>query len=214
MEQVIHKFTTDVSETLAPETQHIVGQTLQLLVNGCLVPPYEVSIRLQVQTHKVISILRGLGAEFDKDGNMLGIGLTLVPTQHIYKVDDRKLYTWCAIDALLFPVMLKHTAHIESYDPITGEKIRVTVTPEKVEKVEPKTAAVSWVKSVDVVNSRGSVCQYVHFFISPEIATKWIVDHGDKMFYTANEVYQASKDIFLNKYHDMTAAAQQTKMRC
>jgi alkylmercury lyase len=215
VEQAIDKFTTDVSESLGPETQRIVGQTLQLLANGCPVPPNEVAMHLQVQTDNVISTLRGFGAEFDKDGNILGVGLTLVPTQHVYKVDGRKLYTWCAGDALLFPVMLKHTAHIESHDPITGEKIRVTVTPERVEKVEPKTAVVSCVKSVDITNIRGSVCHNVHFFSSPETATRWIADHRDQTFYPANGVYQASKDIFLNKYHDMTAAAaQQTKMCC
>jgi alkylmercury lyase len=214
MEQAIDKFTTDVSESFGPETQRIVGQTLQLLANGSPVPPDEVAIRLQVQTHKVISILRGFGAEFDKDGNIVGVGLTLVPTPHVYKANGRKLYTWCAFDALSFPVLLRHNAHIESHDPVTGEKIRVTVTPERVEKVEPKTAVVSWVKSADPTNIRGSVCHYVHFFSSPKTASKWIADHRDQMFYPANEVYQASKDIFLKKYHDMTAAAQQTKMCC
>jgi alkylmercury lyase len=61
-------------------------------------------------------------------------------TSHVYKANGRKLYTRCAVDALLFPVMLKHTAHIESPDPVGGDKIQVTVTPDGVQKVKPESA--------------------------------------------------------------------------
>ncbi|AIF84719.1 Alkylmercury lyase [Candidatus Nitrososphaera evergladensis SR1] len=206
VQQAIDKIATDIFESLIPEQEQrrIFGQTLQLLANGCPVPPDEIAIRLQVLTDKVISTLRGFGAEFDKDGNVLGVGLTLVPTPHVYKVDGRKLYTWCAADALLFPVMLNHTAYIESPDPVTGEKIRVGVTPDRVVEIEPKSAVVSWVKNVDATNIRGSGCCHVHFFSSPETASRWIEKHPDKMFYPANDVYQAMKHIILNKYGDMT----------
>ncbi len=203
MKQAIDKFTTDVFESLGRETQRIVGQTLQLLANGCPVPPDEVAMHLQVQTDNVISTLRSFGPEFDKDGNILGIGLTLVPTPHVYEANGRKLYTWCAVDALLFPVMLKHTAYIESLDPVSGDKIQVTVTPDGVQKVKPESAVVSWVKSVDPSNIRGSICHYVHFFTSPETASKWMAEHpGKMMFYPVNDAFQAAKKI-QNKYSKM-----------
>jgi alkylmercury lyase len=199
---------TDAFENLHVEQDQwrIIGNTLQLLPNGCPVPPDEIAIRLQVTPDKVISTLRGFGAEFDKDGNIVGVGLTLVPTPHVYEANGRKLYTWCAVDALLFPVVLKHTAYIESPDPISGDKIQVTVTPDGVEKVEPKTAVVSWVKSVDPTNIRGTGCNNINFFSSPETASKWMAEHPGKMFYPVNDAFQAAKKI-QNKYSEMSETA-------
>jgi alkylmercury lyase len=212
--QAIDKIATDVFESLIPEQEQrrIFGQSLQLLANGCPVPPDEVAIHLQVPTDKVISTLRSFGAEFDKNGNIVGVGLSLVPTQHVYKVDGRKMYTWCAVDALLFPVMLKHTAHIESPDPVTGDRIQVTVTPDRVEKVEPESAVVSWVNKADVANIRGSVCHYVHFFSSPKTAARWVAEHPGHTFYPVSDIYQAMKHIILSKYSEMTV--QQERMCC
>lgn len=212
VQQAIDKIATDVFESLIPEREqrHIFGQTLQLLASGCPVPPDEVAIRLQVPTDKVISTLRSFGAEFDKNGSILGVGLSLVPTQHVYKVDGRKMYTWCAVDALILPVMLKHTAHIESPDPVTGDSIRVTVTPDRVEEVEPEGAVVSWVDKADVTNVRGSVCHYVHFFSSPKTAAKWVAEHSGQTFYPVRDIYQAMKQIILSKYSDMTAQQERT----
>jgi len=205
IEQATDEILTDAFENLhiKQDQWRIIDKTLQLLSNGCPVPPDEIALRLQVPPHTVISILRGFGAEFDEEGNILGVGLTLVPTPHVYEVNGRKLYTWCAVDALLFPIMLKHTAHIESLDPISGDKIRVTVTPDGVHKVEPEAAVVSWVNSsVDPSNIRGSVCHYVYFFSSPETASKWIAEHPGKMFYPVVDAFRAAKKIH-NKYNGM-----------
>jgi alkylmercury lyase len=206
IQQASDEILTDAFENLHIEQDQwrIIENTLQLLANGGYpVPPGEIAVRLQITPDTVISTLRGFGAEFDKDGNVVGAGLTLVPTPHIYKVNGRKLYTWCALDALLFPVMLKHTAHIESFDPISGDKIQVTVTPDGVQKVEPEAAVVSWVNSnVDPSNIRGSVCHYVYFFTSPETASRWIAEHPGKMFYPVIDAFWAAKKIH-NKYSGM-----------
>jgi Alkylmercury lyase len=71
------------------------------------------------------------------------------------------------------------------------------------EKVEPKTAVVSWVKSVDPTNIRGTGCNNINFFSSPETASKWIAEHPGKMFYPVNDAFQAVKKI-QNKYSEMS----------
>jgi alkylmercury lyase len=200
IQQASDEILTDVFENLHIEQDRwrIIDKTLQLLAK-------EIAIRLQVTSETVISTLRSFGAEFDKDGNILGVGLTLVPTPHVYKANGQKLYTWCAVDALLFPIMLKHTAHIESLDPVSGDKVQVTVTPDGVQKVEPAAAVVSWVNSsVDPSNIRGSVCHYVYFFSSSETASKWIAEHPGKMFYPVVDAFRAAKKIH-NKYSEMQA---------
>jgi alkylmercury lyase len=196
----IEETATNLYEKLGSERRRIAGQTLQLLANGCPIPPDEIATRLGTSPDKVTSALREWGAEFDKVGNVIGLGLTLVPTRHVYEIDGRKLYTWCAGDALAFPVMLRQNASIESPDPVTGEKIRISVTPDRVEKVEPKSVVVSWVKDIDVKDIRGSGCNKINFFSSSETASKWIAEHRDQTFYPVNDVYNALKDLHLNKY--------------
>jgi alkylmercury lyase len=206
VQQATDEISTDAFENLLIEQDQwgVIGTTLQLLANGYPVPPVEIALRLQVTSETVISTLRSFGAELDKDCNIVGVGLTLVPTPHIYKVNGRRMYTWCALDALLFPIMLKHTAYIESLDPVSGDKIQVTVTPDGVEKVEPEAAVVSWVNSsVDLSNIRGSVCHYVYFFSSSETASKWIAEHPGKVFYSVNDAFQAAKKIH-KKYNEMS----------
>jgi len=174
---------------------------LQLLSYGYPVSPGKILKQLQVPPDEVTSILNKFGAEFDQEGNILGLGLTLVTTPHVYEVNGRKMYTWCAGDALVFPVILKQTASIESSDPVTGEKIQMSVTPDRVEKIEPESAVVSFIKSIDLTDVRGTFCNYVNFFSSSETATEWIAERPNVTFYPASNVYQALKHIHLNKYH-------------
>jgi hypothetical protein len=63
VQQAFDNIAADVFESLIPEQKQrqIFGQTLQLLANGCAVPPDEIAIRLQVPPDTVISILRGFG---------------------------------------------------------------------------------------------------------------------------------------------------------
>lgn len=52
------------------------------------------------------TVRRGLSsvpdAEYDDDGRILGLALTLRPTPHRFTVAGRQLYTWCALDTLFF----------------------------------------------------------------------------------------------------------------
>jgi alkylmercury lyase len=217
VEEAVEKIVTDVYESLTPDPEHrcIIGQTLQLLSNGSPVTPDEIASQLQASPEKVTSTLRKFGAEFDKEGNILGLGLTSVTTPHVYKLNGRKLYTWCAADALAFPVILEQTAHIESSDPVTGDKVQIHVTPDRVEKIEPKSSVVSFIKNIDVTNVRGTFCNNVNFFSSPETAAIWIAENPEMTFYPANDVYQAFKHIHLHKYRDiMIHSSKQEEKVC
>lgn len=206
---------TEIYENLAPkpEQRYIINHMLRLLANGSPVKPAEVAMHLQASPDKVTSTLRKFGAEFDQEGNILGLGLTLVTTPHIYKANGHKLYTWCAGDALAFPVILKQNVRIESSDPVTGKKMKVHVTPDRVEKIEPKSTVVSVVKNVDITNVRASGCNNINFFSSPKTATKWIAEHSGITFYPVNDVYQALKQIHLNKYRDMMVKSEREERR-
>ncbi|MDN4571692.1 hypothetical protein DBB29_00190 [Pandoraea cepalis] len=51
---------------------------------------------------------------WDDVGNVVGYGLTLRETSHVFKVDGRRLYTWCAFDTLFFAILIDRTARVTS----------------------------------------------------------------------------------------------------
>jgi hypothetical protein len=75
-------------------------------------------------------------------------------------------------------VLVRQTAVIESPDPISGEKVRLTVTPKGVESVEPTTAVVSMrYGDVDLENVRGTGCHYGHFCVSSKTPSEYAALH-------------------------------------
>ncbi len=95
---------------------------------------------------RIAALFRGLaaaGVEVDADGNVVGAALTVRPTPHSFRVKDRDLYAWCALDALFLPGLLDETAEVESTCPTSGEEIRLTVSPECVEACHPATAVLT-----------------------------------------------------------------------
>ena len=216
VEQAVSKIVTEVYETFTPEQRGVIGQTLHLIAaKGSPVDPDEISTRLQVSLDEVRSTLKKFGSEFNHEGRIVGLGLTLIPTQHVFEINSRKMYVWCAADALAFPVILNQTARIESSDPVTGKKIRVIVTPEKIDKIEPTTVVVSFIKNMDTTNIRGTICNNINFFSSSETASEWAAGHPNVTLYRANDIYRELKHIHLSKYRDfMIHSSKQEEKGC
>ena len=115
--------------------------------------------------------------EYDEDGRIVGQGLTLRPTRHHFTVDDRRLYTWCALDTLIFPGVLDKAVTIESVSPTSGTPVRLHVDGTGVSEVEPATAVLSLLNPDDMSSVRSAFCNQVHFFASPEDAQPWLDSH-------------------------------------
>lgn len=65
---------------------------------------------------------------YDSAGNIVACGLSLAPTPHSFTVGSRQLYTWCALDALMYPVALEQTVQVMSHCPVSDTVVRLTVT--------------------------------------------------------------------------------------
>src|SRR5579875_1795138 len=96
--------------------------------------------------------------ELDGHGRIVGYGLTLRETPHHFEVDGKRLYTWCALDTLVFPALLGRSARIDSPCHGTGTPIRITVEPTGVTSVDPETAVVSIVAPVERAGVRSAFC--------------------------------------------------------
>ena len=136
-------------------------------------------------------------AELDADGRLIGLGLTLRPTPHRYLLDSRTVFAWCASDALTFPVVLGRPGIIEAACGSTGQPIRVELTPERVERVEPSTAVVSAVRPAGQVTDdvRSAICQHGQFFISPDAAAQWAAEHPMGEIRPVEEAFAADRAV-------------------
>ena len=162
---------------------------MKLLLYGRPVPPERIASALQVSQDEVSVLLQA--AERDKEGNVVGMGLSLVPTPHVYRIDGRQFYVWCAADAIMFSLFFKTNAVIESPDPISGEKVRLVATPEGVQELKPDTAVVSHVSATESIeNVRAWFCDVTHFFASAETASRYVSQHPGLLIMPVDVVFQ------------------------
>lgn len=135
------------------------------------------------------------GTDWDDQGRLLGFGLTLRPTPHRFTFDGRTVFGWCATDALMFPVALGTPGTVESTCPATGRLIKVEVTPERVESVDPSSAVVSLVRPDRVDDVRTEVCALGSFFASREAAAEWLTAHPEGMVSSVEEDFRLHREI-------------------
>jgi alkylmercury lyase len=135
------------------------------------------------------------GTDWDDQGRLVGFGLTLRPTPHRFTFDGRTVFAFCASDALEFSAILGRLGVVESTCPVTGQQIRVGVTPERVTWVEPARAVVSLVRPDQVADVRAEVCALGSFFASNEAAADWLAAHPDGMVHSVEEDFHLHKHI-------------------
>ena len=139
------------------------------------------------------------GTEYDDEANIIGLGLTLRETSHVFEVDGRHLYTWCALDTLMFPALTGKIARVTSRCAATGRPITLTVAPEAVLHVEPAEAMVSLRTPDTSPDIRCSFCCHVHFFASPSIANSWASTHQGIEVVPVESAFELGHDVSFSR---------------
>ena len=151
--------------------------------------PVHLARRLQIsQENLVAHLARVPDTEFDVLGNIVGWGITLLPTQHQFLLPERPLFTWCAFDTVLFPPLLQVEAHVQSVCSATGHPITFVATPEGIRDLLPTTSVLSLIlpaKRCDCV--RGTFCEQSLFFQTEEAASPWMALHPEAMLLSVEE---------------------------
>lgn len=153
------------------------------IVKGKPVHLETVAFELDMTPQDVVTALKSFkDIVYDDDGNIVACGLSLFPTPHRFQVDGQDLFTWCALDTLMYPVALQQTARVESHCPVTGVAVRLTVTPTGVSAVTPEESSVSIViptVQAGCCSVRNAFCSQVNFISSPEAAEVWRSEHHE-----------------------------------
>src|SRR5438094_684377 len=101
-------------------------------------------------------------------------------------INGRTLWAWCAGDTLFLPEVLGETAAVESRDPESGELIRLTISPTRVEAAEPKDVTLSFLSpaTVDFTSATqiiATACHHIFFFAARASAERWVAKHPGKV---------------------------------
>jgi alkylmercury lyase len=186
-----------------PTQFRLVVALLRTLAAGQPVTPEQVA-RLADEAGMVADeateFLRPM-TERDAADHIVGaFGLSLNEYPHRFLLDDTRLSTWCAEDALFLPLVLGRSAVVESPSPVSGRTIRVRVSSQQVEAVEPAGAVLSLV-IVDPValdgNGReavqGAICEQIQFFASPAEVDQWAAGRNDIEILSVAEGYELAR---------------------
>lgn len=132
--------------------------------------------------------------EYDEHDRVVGHGITLRPTPHQFTVDGRRLYTWCALDTLIFPTVLGQPAQVASPTPVTGDLVHLDVDPAAgVTALQPATAVVSVLVPEACSSVRSAFCNQVPFFATPGAAQHWLAQHPDGAVLPVGEAFDLGR---------------------
>jgi alkylmercury lyase len=187
------------------ENASLMAAAIVELGGGEPVDPGRTAARAGRPTCEALDFLRGSPAQWDDRGRLVGFGLTLRQTRHRVTTEAR---TWCAPDALAFPVPLGAPAVIESPCFVSGEPIRIEVATDGVCAVEPPGAVVSTLPAqVGAVELRERLCHQQHFFASNETAQAWRWAREDVLVVPVADAFDPLRRLMLRwAGHDDAAA--------
>lgn len=195
------RYITAIAESLAPADRpegfgDLFVALLRELAQGRPVSRTNLAATLDWPTERVVAVLeQATNTEYDNDGNVVGYGLTLRETSQVFEIGGRRLYTWCALDTLMFPALIGQTAHVSSHCAATGAPVSLTATPNEIRDVAPAHAAVSLVLPQAADDIRQSFCCHVHFFESVLTAEDWASEHQGVEIVSVQEAFDLGREL-------------------
>ena len=182
--------------TLDPAEQRLALRLYRMLLAGRPVTTIDLATSIGTDVGLVEAVLgRWPGVFRDRKGRIVGFwGLAIRGMPHRLITDQGAITTWCALDPLIIAPLVTEAARVESADPLSGEPIRLTVTPTGVRDLAPGDAVVSMLApdgpfGHDIV---ASFCHYVHFFASEETAQRWVADHPGTFVLTVADAFEVA----------------------
>jgi alkylmercury lyase len=186
--------------TLNSTEQRLSLELYRLLAVGQPVPREALAERVGLAVETVNPILENWPAVFsDSQQRVVGYWGLSIPeayaSPHRLTINGRLLSAWRAWDTLFLPQLLGQTAEVESTSPTAGVTVRLTVTPDALERVDPAGAQMSLLLP-DKANQKNVVnafCCFVHFFPSHGAGESWAAQHPGTFLLPVEEAYALAR---------------------
>ena len=137
----------DVFPKLDDTKRRVALSTYRRLARGVPASIEEIAADVGGQVEEVRRILGDwIGVYTNEEKRVIGFwGLAIPKMKHRFELDRARLHVWCAWDALFLPELLGKTARVESACAMSGQSVRLTVSPAGVESADPAPLFVSFV---------------------------------------------------------------------
>ena len=188
-------------QIVTPQSAAFSRQILKLLAEGEPVTPERLAEALGQPIEFIrttFATLRNCGCELNEQGALIGDALTLTPTPHHFRIKNRNLYAWCALDTLFLPTLINQTAEITSTCPQTGLSIHLTVSPHGIASISPPETALSIVIAPGCTSGiNGTFCGQTHFFASKEAAVEWMGGRTEFAVLSVMEGLELARQVYI-----------------
>lgn len=165
-----------IADRLCGTNEHLCVALIRQLAAGQPVSAARLAAEVALEEPAVDAVLQQmLDVDYDDAGNVVGFGLSLVPTAHQFIINDQTLYTWCALDTFLYTALLGQPSQVISHCAVTARPITLAMTPESISGLTPASSAISVVIPDGSVADcrRSAFCNHGHFFATAEAGATW-----------------------------------------
>jgi alkylmercury lyase len=200
--------TATIADRLCGKNEHLCVALIRHLAAGQPVSAAHLATDVAMEEPAVGAVLQQMSdVDYDTDGNVVGFGLSLVPTTHRFTIYGRTLYTWCALDTFLYTALLGQPSQVVSRCPVTARPIRLAMTPEGIAEMNPASTVISLVIPGGSVADcrRSAFCNHGHFFVSAEAGTTWLHDHPNGIILSIADAHRLGR--LLAEHRTMLARA-------
>lgn len=175
---------------LLAEGKPLGGHQVDAAITDLGIPPDEAHAQLDAWTERT------------DDGDIVGLGFTYNPTPHRVTVGDANMWAWCAMDTLIFAIVLDRPLLVESTPPRTGEVVRLQASPAGVSGLQPTNAVITWPRresgQVDISTTSsiwGSFCHHSFLFPTRETAKRWAADRDDIEILSLDDGFEVAQAV-------------------
>lgn len=101
----------------------------------------------------------------------------------------------CALDTLLLALLTGQPAHVVRTCPASGRPIRLTVTEQGINELDPPGTVLSLRlpnAETNVSNTQATICTYGHFFADREAASTWPGLHPEAVLLSGEDAFHVA----------------------
>lgn len=184
-------------ELFSGELRELMPMITQELAKGKPVTVSQLATRAKMTAKHMQAFLDKMPSEWDDQKRLVGFGLTLNETPYGYEVNGHKMWTACAGDSLLFPMIIGKPGRLTSPCFVTNEPIAIDLTPETLESITPNSAVISIVSPHvdDFTKVRGLICDHQHFFKNAAVTEGWHKEHPGAVIMPVAEAYKLYQEV-------------------
>jgi alkylmercury lyase len=156
--------------------------------------PERLATAMRLSPSEVETLLQSSSLVVGPDGN-----IHMPPGPHQIYADGETFAGWCALDTLLFPLLIGQAARVVSTCPATGRQIRLTVTAQgTVADLDPASTVVSLRlpdETTTASNAEETICAYGHFFVDREHTLSWPDLHPEAVLLSVEDAFHPAREI-------------------